>query len=256
MVRSLWDRAAAATKRELGITTPQAVIASPRSACVELPPALRVSMAGAGTMMAVQLLLGLALLLAAVVLGILAWAGRLHTSAPVWLWPAGALAAGILFIWVGLRAETRRFPRIAPLPGRDAGNLESEPVGIEPAETYRNLKLFVDDLGILYHDPANARLLLMSTANCCNLCAADVTSLSKGEGGAGSGVRVDVRVGSTTLSIVLSARKHLFDPENLDQPYDPKGYFLERLRRTLEGGGEDGVMAAGEFDDELEDGGP
>ena len=255
MARSFWDRAAAATKRELGITSPQAVIASPRSACVELPPASRVSLAGAGALMAAQLLLGLALLLAAIVLGILAWTGRLHTPAPAWLWPTGALAVGILFIWVGLGAETRRFRRIAPLPGRDSGNLGSEPVGIEPPETYRHFRIFADDLGILYHDPANARLLLMSTSHCCCRCAPDVISLSKGEGGLGSGVQVDVRVGSTTLSLVLSARKHLYDPENPEQPYDPKGYFLEGLRRTLQGGREDGVVAQ-EFDDELEEGGP
>jgi hypothetical protein len=179
---------------------------------------------------------------------------RLGPKPGAWLWPASAFVGGVAAFVVAVLQERRCFNKIAPLPSSDAVVMHREPVGVEPAETYRDFKFFADELGILYHDPANRRLLLVTTSHCCALHDADVIALTKGEGSGGSGVRVDARVGSADVSVVLSARKDLYDPNNLGRPYDPKGYFMERLLRTLKASGfGPELVGAHEFEDGLED---
>jgi len=233
MPKDFRDHSVAATKRELGITSPQAAIASGRSACIELPPALRVDLSGTGRLMTLLLIFSAVFLLVAIVSAIMIWAGALRPAGPRWVMPLASAAIALVAFVLTMTREKRCFSRIAPLTFPGAEFLHREPVGIEPAETYNKFKIIADDLGLLYHDIADSRLLIMSAGHCYCICAADVLSLQRGEGGVGSGVQVDVRIGSSVLRIVISAREGLHDKEDLAAPFDAKGYFLRRLNQTL-----------------------
>jgi hypothetical protein len=235
------DQAVAASKRELGLSSPDAVMGSTHSACIDLPPRQRVDLSAGGRMVKLGL-----------TFAVCAWGVALVAAGLIWHgggrepWPmpgvgmigavVGSVLIGVGALAVAMTGEKRCARRIAG-PGREFDVFPREMVGIEPSETYKKFKMMPDDLGWLYHDSVSRRLLIAGATHWYCLCAGDVVALEKGEGGVGgSGVRVDVRVGSAAvLSLVLSARKDLSDPDNPGLSYDPKMHFRRRLGRTLYG---------------------
>jgi hypothetical protein len=221
-----------ATSRELQISNFEQLALSKKSGVVEVPDRFRVSFAMARFVAALGCLLTVLLMVVTVVVIMLSLFQ--HIRWQNWAGPLGiAFLVRLVLLGVPVWAELRTVGVIAKSRPIPAGFVGLESVGVEPAETYHRVKLLADEVGVLRHDVAGRRLLIDGLSHRYLICAPDVVKMELGSVKLGSGVRLDVRVGSSTLAFVISSR--LGGQQSQVEPnLDSRVMFARRLARTLQ----------------------
>ena len=219
-----------ATRKELGVGSADALRAGTRSGVIDLPESLRHSL-----MPARLLIIALLVLMVFPILTMgLGFAGRLPGVAVRMQGIVGFLSLALIgLMWVGIvvaeRLTMARIGRRRPPAARFG---YSEVVAIEPANTYDQLKILADDLGVLHHDLAAGRLIIEGAQHCYVICASDVAMLVTAAFQVGSGVHMEVRVGSAVLSVVLSSRQKPSAPSGRTAESE-RAAFRQRIAETL-----------------------
>jgi hypothetical protein len=149
-------------------------------------------------------------------------------------WVVAGVALVLAVVWLVLAvsvAETKIFRVVSSRSIAPTTIHMRERVGIEPAETYKNFKVIADDLGMMYLDEPNRRLLVDGTRHRISLCGEDVRSTALGAVKLGSGVQIQFEIDGTPLDIVISARGGV--PATPDEPLDQRKRLAQRIRTTL-----------------------
>lgn len=224
-----------ATRRELNIASAEALAEAMRSGVVELPDAMRRSLRGARARTAIFLGLAIVALLSGIGVVIWMWRTRGGLASDPHLYGVvmGTLiAVGVSFHLAGAQARlaARRMGRGRPPLPEAFG--EAHAIAIEPVGTYGRFKLVGDDVGLLWHDPYDRRLLIDGAAHRYLICADDVELIAAIGGPMSSGNRIEVRVASQRMSFVIAAIEPLpFSPDYAT--LGPRGQLRRRIEQTL-----------------------